>query len=593
MNFKKWLSAFLITCVAVCSLYALFNALVDPFGIFGDRLFHYNEYSMTENPRIAKIGYLDRNYKKYDSYVIGCSKSSSIPTEALNKYYNANFYNMIMYGGDLYDIEKTAEYIINNYIAENIVVVIGLEEARGFNSEADPTKGNLHAKVNGSATLPFYLKYLFLNPEYSKDKIKAFFDRSYLINSKEVFIPETGTYNKSRRDAAKIPPLDKYLEENPDFTAATWYNPIPDADLCAESLGRIKALCDENEINLTVIASPVYEKELECYKADEVISYYKEIAEKVDFWNFSGYTDITGEARYFYDSMHFRNCVGEMMLARMFADSTVFVPDNFGRYITRYNADEILTEAFTPIEYKDLSRDLTVLMYHHFTDAEALDGQLTALENSGYKFVTLNEVKAFVKSGEYLPRKAVLITVDDGYSSALNIAAPIFEKHNASAVVSVIGCSVGRNTYKDTGIHITEHFSLEDAREWIDKGVITLASHTFDMHQVEYDGDDRRWGILQKDSESEKDYLNTLSSDHEKMCELLGEVTTLAYPQGAFSELSEVFFAQNGVEVTFTTQWGNNEIVKGIPQTLRLLNRITVEESTTGEELINYIESAG
>ncbi len=593
MNFKKWMTAFLITCVAVCSLYALINALVDPFGIFGDKLLSYSEYSMTENPRIAKIGYLDRNHEKYDSYVIGCSKSSSIPTEALNKYYNASFYNMIMYGGDLYDIEKTAEYIIKNYTAKNIVVVIGLEEARAFNSEADPTKGNLHAKVDESPALPFYLKYLFLNPEYSKAKLEAYFNRSYLISPKEVFIPETGTYNKSRRDAAKIPRLDKYLAENPDFTAPTWYNPIPDADLCAESLGRIKELCYENGISLTVIASPVYQKELECYKSEEIISYYKKIAEKVDFWNFSGYSDITGEARYFYDSMHFRNCVGEMMLARMFSDNTVFVPDNFGRYITRHNADKALAEAFEPIDKNDLSRKLTVLMYHDFTDGEILDQQLTALEEAGYIFVSLDEVRAFAKAGEFLPRKAVLITIDDGYSSALDVAAPIFEKHNVSAVVSVIGCSVGRDTYKDTGIPITEHFSLAEAQEWIEKGVITLASHTFDMHQVEYDGEDRRWGVAQKDGESEADYLKALTEDHKKMCEILGEVKTLAYPQGAYSELSEVYFSQNGVEVTFTTDWGNNEIVKGIPQTLRLLNRIAVEETTTGDEIIKYIESAG
>jgi len=126
-----------------------------------------------------------------------------------------------------------------------------------------------------------------------------------------------------------------------------------------------------------------------------------------------------------------------------------------------------------------------------------------------------------------------------------------------------------------------------------EKGVITLASHTFDMHQVEYDGEDRRWGVAQKDGESEADYLKALTEDHEKMCKILGEVKTLAYPQGAYSELSEVYFSQNGVEVTFTTDWGNNEIVKGIPQTLRLLNRIAVEETTTGDEIIKYIESAG
>lgn len=592
MNFKKWISAFLVTCITVCLIYALYNALVDPFGVFGDKLLDYGEYSMTENPRVAKIGYLKENHEKYDSYVIGCSKSSSLPTKALNRYFDASFYNMIMYGGDLYDIEKTAEYIINNYIAKNIVVVIGLEEARAFNTEADGMKGNLHAGVDGSPLLPFYFKYLFLNPEYSRNKLEAYFDRGYLISSKDVFITETGTYNKSRRDAQRIPRLDKYLEENPDFTAQTWYNPIPDADLCAESLGRIKELCDSNGTTLTVIACPVYEKELLCYNEEEVKAYYKSIAEKVDFWCFSGYTDITREPRYFYDSMHFRNCVGDMMLAQMFSDESVFVPEKFGVYVTSDNADETIEKAFEEKSDPDLVSPLTVLMYHHFTDAKALDDQLTALENAGYTFVTLEDIRAYTVKGTPLPDKPVLITVDDGYSSVLTIASPIFEKHNASALVSVIGVSIGRDTYKDTGIEITEHFTLEDAKEYIDKGVVSLISHTWDMHQVEYDGDNYRRGVLPLEDESEEEYLNALKADLEKSREALGDITALAYPNGLYTEISEVYLAQNGVDTTFTTVWGNNELVKGIPQTTRLLSRITVEENMTGDMLVEYVINA-
>jgi peptidoglycan/xylan/chitin deacetylase (PgdA/CDA1 family) len=602
MNFKKWIAAFILTCLAICVLFAAYNALIDPFGIFGDKLLRYPEYSMTQNPRIAKIAYLDKNYEKYDSYVIGCSKSSSLPTDSLNKYFSATFYNMIMYGGDLYDIEKTAEYIVNNYTAKNIVVLIGLEEARAFNTEADETKGNLHAKVDGSAIFPFYLKYLFLNPEYSKSKIESYLDRSYLISPDEVFVAQTGTYNKSKRDAERIPPLTAYLRENPNFTSATWYNTIPDADLCVQSIKRIKALCEDNGISFTLIACPVYEKELRCYNSEELLAYYKKIAEVTDFWNFSGYTDITYEPRYFYDSMHFRNCVGDMMLSKMFNDSSVYVPENFGDYITSENADRLLNKAFVPCEKPDgQSTSLAVLMYHHFTEnktdssvsAERFDEQLTALENAGYTAVTLDELRAYVQKGTPLPEKPFLITVDDGYTSTLEVASPILEKHNASAVVSVIGCSIGKDTYKDTDIPITEHFALEEAHRYVENGTLTLISHTWDMHQVEHDGEGHREGVLQKEGESETEYLAVLQNDLEKMRLALGKVNALAYPYGKYSDLSEVFLSANGVDITFTTKWGNNEIVKGIPQTLRLLSRITVEENTTGEKLIEYIESAG
>ena len=115
MSFKKWITIFLVSILLTASLYAAYNALVDPFGVFGDKLLSYSEYSMTQNPRVAKIAYLDENHEKYDSYVIGCSKSSSLPTDTLNRYFDASFYNMIMYGGDLYDIEMTAKYVLENY----------------------------------------------------------------------------------------------------------------------------------------------------------------------------------------------------------------------------------------------------------------------------------------------------------------------------------------------------------------------------------------------------------------------------------------------------------------------------------------------
>lgn len=48
----------------------------------------------------------------------------------------------------------------------------------------------------------------------------------------------------------------------------------------------------------------------------------------------------------------------------------------------------------------------------------------------------------------------------------------------------MIGVSIGRTTYKDTDIPITPHFSLEDARPWVARGVLTVTTHSYDMHQV-------------------------------------------------------------------------------------------------------------
>ena len=607
MSFKKWITIFLVSILLTASLYAAYNALVDPFGVFGDKLLSYSEYSMTQNPRVAKIAYLDENHEKYDSYVIGCSKSSSLPTDTLNRYFDASFYNMIMYGGDLYDIEMTAKYVLENYGAENIVVVIGLEESAGYNTEADGMKGNLHAKVDSSSLIPFYFKYLFLNPEYSKNKLSSYSKRSYLITADEVFIPETGTYNKSKRDAAKIPILSDYFSENPEFSEGAWNIKMSDIEPCLESISRIRDMCESHKATLTLITSPVHERELLCYGADNIVNYYSRIAEITPFWNFSGYTSVTCEPRYFYDYLHFRNCVGDMMLARIFSDTSVYIPSDFGQYITKENAKSVLAKAFEKKESEKTSVTLPILMYHHFSEedtdnsyvvsAKTLDSHLTALENAGYSVVSLAEIEDFTKSGTPLPEKPVLITIDDGYSSAVDIAAPILKKHNASATVALIGCSVGKDTYKDTGIAITEHFTFDEALPFVENGTLTLISHTFDMHQVEHDGKGHREGVLQMENESEKAYLSALENDLAEMRRLFEKeglyFNAVAYPSGLHSEISEVFLSQNGIDTTFTTVWGTNEIVKGIPQTLRQLKRLSIDNNVTGDMLINIIESVG
>ena len=73
MNSKKWVCAFLLTVLVLAVLLAGFNVLTDPFGAFGDRLLHWWSYDETNNPRVAKISYLEQHHAEYDSYILGCS----------------------------------------------------------------------------------------------------------------------------------------------------------------------------------------------------------------------------------------------------------------------------------------------------------------------------------------------------------------------------------------------------------------------------------------------------------------------------------------------------------------------------------------
>ena len=253
--------------------------------------------------------------------------------------------------------------------------------------------------------------------------------------------------------------------------------------------------------------------------------------------------------------------------------------------------------------------DVAILMYHAFTEDEADAGslctpasefarQLSALRDAGYTSVGYADLIEFVNGKGELPEKPLLISIDDGYQNNLDLAAPLLEKYGFCANIAVIGVSIGHTTYKDTDIPIMPHFSLEDARPWIERGVLTVTTHSYDMHQVTaVDGAGCRRGVLQMPGEAEPDYIAALTQDYthaqEQLAGLPGKVLPVfTYPFGAYSELSERVLQEQGVQVTVTIADGANRLVKGEPETLRLLRRIHVWCGTKPDMLLSRIDGA-
>ena len=66
---------------------------------------------------------------------------------------------------------------------------------------------------------------------------------------------------------------------------------------------------------------------------------------------------------------------------------------------------------------------------------------------------------------------------------------------------------------------MTPHFGEDEAREMVASGLISVQSHTYDMHQWgPYESTDQpRETILPLDGESEADYRAALSADCQKI----------------------------------------------------------------------------
>lgn len=604
---KQWLIMFAVLCIVIAVFIAALNYFVDPFGAFGDKYMTWWSYDETNNPRVAKISYLEENHEKYDSYVIGCSSTSSFPVETLNEHMDASFYNLIMYGADMLDVEQTCDYLIENYKVKNIVLNVYLDNGMHYDTEPDSLTYGMHYKVDGSSKLEYYFKYLSASPAYAVSKIKSYAEDTYLQQSFDVFDEETGAYDKTRRDAEGIDDLESYLEDYPMF--ANYYFP-PEGALDAvsvnmESIARIKHACEKAGVNLIVVTAPVYKDYIAQFDPQAVGDFYTALAEVTDYWDFS-YSSVSCDPRYFYDETHFRNCVGDMAIARIFGDDSVYIPEDFGTYVTAENAAEHFTRdvsADMPTE-EDYTSRVPILMYHHLAEegdggdtiaVSVFDEQIKALYDAGYTAVLFDDLYNYVHYGTELPEKAVVITFDDGYESNYSLAMPILEKYGMKATVFAIGVSIGKATYKDTGKPMFEHFSLDKAREMLASGVFDIQSHGYDLHQVSgLDTEPIRAGILQLEGENEKDYIAAVRKDCWIMNEMyekaLGQsVTVFAYPYGFRSELSSMLLTEHGIYATVTTEEKHATIIKGMPQSLLDMGRFFIKDEHSGQELLELI----
>lgn len=122
---------------------------------------------------------------------------------------------------------------------------------------------------------------------------------------------------------------------------------------------------------------------------------------------------------------------------------------------------------------------------------------MTALKEHGWNSVTIRQLIKFGEQGTPLPDHPVLITFDDGYTSNLELAAPILERYGLNAVIFVIGINAGQSVYAHSGQPLDPpRFALEDARPYLESGVLEVESHTFDLHQRADYGYSGREGVL-------------------------------------------------------------------------------------------------
>ncbi len=218
---------------------------------------------------------------------------------------------------------------------------------------------------------------------------------------------------------------------------------------------------------------------------------------------------------------------------------------------------------------------------------ERLEEDLIELKRRGYRSVTIEEIKRFLKGKGTLPEKPVLLTFDDGHYNNLFYARNVLKKHGFSAVLHVIGCFTEYSSTHEKDHPEYSHLTWEEIGALARSGIFEIGSHSYKMHAYK-----PRFGIKKRAGESDEAYENALKADtlllEKNLIEKSGVISvSYAYPFGAYSEESERILRSVGYDVFFTCYERINVLRFGNEKKLSKLNRINRDGRKPTAEFLN------
>lgn len=200
-------------------------------------------------------------------------------------------------------------------------------------------------------------------------------------------------------------------------------------------------------------------------------------------------------------------------------------------------------EAMDTERWERTTRGVPVLMYHAFSERDegdryvvsrrALSRQLRLLKLLGYRSVEFDEVARCLRERELPPRRAVAITIDDGYRDNLEVAEPVLRRRGFRATVFLVSGKLGGvNDWTTEGALAGRPLlSSEQVDELRERG-ITIGAHT------------RRHPELP--GQSDEAVKEEVGGSREDLQSRFGEVATFAYPFGLFDERAVTAAAEAG-----------------------------------------------
>jgi len=267
------------------------------------------------NQRYLKVKHVLNNPDRYNSFIFGNSRVGKIDVGKIND--GNQWYNFAYSEGIPFEHLQDIKTLLSGGVSIKKVIV-GLDEISCFFSREKHKNESLRRRYVNS--LDPFLYYLTLKPSiHIYKEIKKAPSRKFF--QKGMFMPiyETGTFLLGQKDT--------FIDENPTvhiqdsiFRSAYWL-PEQDSrniDPTLEDINELKKMCIEKNIELVLFINPIY---VETYKkavSENFIDFIGKLTTISQFYDFSGINELTTNRLNYYENLHYRPKIGDMIIKEVF-----------------------------------------------------------------------------------------------------------------------------------------------------------------------------------------------------------------------------------------------------------------------------------
>ncbi len=346
---KKFTLKILIFAVFIGLVIIPFNVCVDPFNIF--HADNVRDNGVEPDKNYIKTRYVLKHKDEYDSYLFGSSRAGFYDVTRLP---DGSWYNMCYSEALPKEQTYTLKALIDGgEIPERVILTL---DNISFLIDPAEHENTLYRKAY-PYDKSFYDKFLFY---------ASYLDTVTSIDSLKVINAHEGDdealrarlYSTGCEDLSRVKESSEDDFNNPYW--ADYYKPRVEEAL--NDVKEFKALCDQYDIELTVMTNPIYIKTYEKSVDKGYLEFLDGLADITTFYNFSGYNRISQYEDYYYETSHFTTEAGNEVIDRMLRgeiDNDETYGTGFGFYVKPETKEDFMTimylQAYVTgvLEYKE------------------------------------------------------------------------------------------------------------------------------------------------------------------------------------------------------------------------------------------------